>query len=222
MHRNEGLSVDRSTGVYLFKTTPPYSVCSPEFLNSLQEELMNIITQAGLPILDQAQDTRNQLWTALSKISYLSGNLGIGKTPAYRLELSTDSAGKPSSNTWTVVSDIRVKKDIRPFTDGLSIILKLEPKKFYYNGKAGFKSDKENIGFIAQDGIKTAPYLFGTYKTKLNETDKEETELLNYNGHPLSFILVNSIQEQQIIIEKQQETINSLVKRIEKLEALCG
>ena len=61
MHRNEGVSMDRSSGVNLFKTTPPFSVCSPEFLNSLQEEIMGVLAKYNLPILDQSQDTRDQL-----------------------------------------------------------------------------------------------------------------------------------------------------------------
>ena len=35
--------------------------------------------------------------------------VGIGTTsPSYQLQLSTDSAAKPTSNTWTIASDARI------------------------------------------------------------------------------------------------------------------
>src|SRR5690606_10294975 len=38
-----------------------------------------------------------------------AGNVGIGtQIPAYRLQVSTNSAAKPTSNTWTVASDARL------------------------------------------------------------------------------------------------------------------
>lgn len=42
-----------------------------------------------------------------------NGNVGIGTTsPAYKLELSQNSAAKPTSTAWTVSSDQRIKEDI--------------------------------------------------------------------------------------------------------------
>jgi hypothetical protein len=42
-----------------------------------------------------------------------SGKVGIGTTsPSAQLELSTDSAKKPSTNTWTIASDQRLKTNI--------------------------------------------------------------------------------------------------------------
>ena len=40
-------------------------------------------------------------------------NVGIGTMfPSAQLELSTDSAKKPSTNTWTIASDSRLKTNI--------------------------------------------------------------------------------------------------------------
>ena len=42
------------------------------------------------------------------------GNVGIGTTgPSYQLQLSTDSAAKPTSALWTIASDERIKEKIR-------------------------------------------------------------------------------------------------------------
>ena len=63
-----------------------------------------------------------------------SGNvrLGIGKTPSFQLELNQNSAAKPTSTLWTVVSDDRIKKDIITIDDGLETIEKLRPVKFKF------------------------------------------------------------------------------------------
>ena len=46
-------------------------------------------------------------------INQTNGNVGLGTyNPNYQLELSTDSAGKPSSAYWTVSSDARLKENI--------------------------------------------------------------------------------------------------------------
>jgi hypothetical protein len=64
-----------------------------------------------------------------SKFFFTGGNVGIGTTsPTHQLQLSTDSAAKPNTNTWTIVSDQRIKKNILDFTDGLNVIMKLKPR----------------------------------------------------------------------------------------------
>lgn len=135
------------------------------------------------------------------------GNVGIGTTsPAYQLQLSTNSAAKPTSNVWTVVSDLRVKENIRPYTSGLDKILQIEPKLFDYNGKAGFVKNKDNIGIIAQDIKDIMPETINTYNAKLNEDDEEDTELYNFDGHAITFALINSVKElqQQITVLKTE------------------
>jgi hypothetical protein len=154
----------------------------------------------GFSFIDYANDgTETTLVTMLG-----TGKVGIGTTsPTYQLQLSTDSAAKPSTTTWSITSDRRVKKDIRPYTNGLKIIRGINPVWFKYNGKAGFAEDNQkHIGVIAQEIIKVAPYTVNTFKTKLNPQDKEETELLNFNPHALIFDLINSVKELDIDIAK--------------------
>ena len=138
-----------------------------------------------------------------------AGKVGIGTTsPGYKLQLSTNSAAKPSSSTWTVVSDERVKENIKPYEKGLNEILQVNTKTFDYNGKAGFDKIKDNVGIIAQDMIKIFPETIKTYNAKLNETDEEETELYNFDGHALTFALINAVQELKAEIEELKKQIN--------------
>jgi len=149
--------------------------------------------------------------TNSTKLALLEGggNVGIGMTnPSYRLQLSVNSAAKPSSSTWTVVSDERVKENIKPYEKGLNEILQVNTKTFDYNGKAGFDKTKNNVGIIAQDMIKIFPETIKTYNAKLNETDEEETELYNFDGHALTFALINAIQELKAEIDELKKQIN--------------
>jgi hypothetical protein len=142
-----------------------------------------------------------------------AGYVGIGKNnPSHLLHLGSDDAAKPGTNTWTVASDRRLKKDIKPFTDGLNLIKKINPVWFKYNGLGGLPDDGKNYtGIIAQEIKEIAPYMIDTFKDK--ETGNE---YLNYNGNAMTYILINAVKEQQSIINDQQSAIDLLKKQIEE------
>ena len=120
----------------------------------------------------------------------------------YQLSLSLNSAAKPSTNTWTITSDERVKTNVNPYTKGLEAILAINPITYDYNGKAGFDSTiTNNIGIIAQDVINIIPESINTYNALLNEDDEEKTELYNFDSHALTFILINAVKELKAEIE---------------------
>ncbi|RLG16082.1 hypothetical protein DRN69_01680, partial [Candidatus Pacearchaeota archaeon] len=72
------------------------------------------------------------------------------------------------------------------------------------------------VGIIAQELQKIAPYMITKHRAKLHPDDKNETELLDYQGHALPFILVNAIQEQQSIIQELKQE-NKAIK-----QSLCN
>lgn len=124
------------------------------------------------------------------------GNVGIGTpSPAYRLQLSTDSAAKPTTNTWTIASDARLKTVRGEYEKGLAEICALRPVRYEYNGKGGFAADgAEHISILAQEAQEVFPECVNTFRGKLEE-DGEEVDLLNYNGHAITFALINAIKE---------------------------
>jgi len=140
------------------------------------------------------------------------GRVGLGTTsPGYQLQLSTNSAAKPTSSAWTVVSDERVKTNIRPYETGLQELLQIEPKLFDYNGKAGFDATtKNNIGVIAQEIKDVMPETVKKYNAKLNEEDEEDTELYNFDSHALTFALINSVKELNAKIKNLETKIQTL------------
>lgn len=120
----------------------------------------------------------------------------------FQLELNANSAVKPTSGTWTVASDSRVKTNINPYTKGLETILAINPVTYDYNGKAGFDPTVTgNIGIIAQDILNIIPESINTYHAKLNEDDEEKTELYNFDSHALTFILINAVKQLSAEIE---------------------
>ncbi|MFY9462496.1 MAG: tail fiber domain-containing protein [Candidatus Sungiibacteriota bacterium] len=88
--------------------------------------------------------------------AYFGGNVGIGTTnPGAQLDLSTDSARKLTTTTWTTGSDIRIKTDVLSITNGLDTINKMRPVQFHYNKEflAAHSSVKDvaYYSFIAQE-----------------------------------------------------------------------
>jgi len=126
----------------------------------------------------------------------------VNAITGYQLSLSSNSAAKPSTNTWTISSDNRVKTNINPYTKGLETILAINPVTYDYNGKAGFDPTIiGNIGIIAQDVLNIIPESINTYQAKLNEEDEEKTELYNFDSHALTFILINAVKQLSAEIE---------------------
>jgi hypothetical protein len=88
---------------------------------------------------------------------YALSKIGIGTSnPSYQLQLSQDSAAKPSSTTWTVSSDERLKENIiyADLDRCYEIVKQLPLKKFSWKSdvlKNTFVEDHTKLGWIAQE-----------------------------------------------------------------------
>ena len=102
-----------------------------------------------------------------------AGNVGLGGLtgPSYQLQLSSDSAAKPTSSTWTISSDQRVKENIVDanldtcYNDVKNIQLKYFKWTDLYINEYNVE-DVHNLGFIAQQVETINPK---AVKTKNNE-----------------------------------------------------
>jgi hypothetical protein len=113
-------------------------------------------------------------------------------------------------------SDRRMKHNIQPLAPGLSFVKKLQPVEFVYNYE---KNGTKTMGFIAQDlqeVMKSEKMDPAAYDMVFVKNPKNGYLGVNYDE--MIPILTNAIKEQQTIIDKQQQTIEALVKRIEALE----
>jgi hypothetical protein len=124
-----------------------------------------------------------------------SGNLGIGLLPTYQLQLSIDSAAKPTTNTWTTASDVRLKRNIKPLVGGLPIINQLNPIEAEYNGLAGMPAGVRVVSFDAAEIRKILPHTVNSFRRKLREEDAQETDILDFNIHEVLHHLVLAVQQ---------------------------
>jgi hypothetical protein len=137
--------------------------------------------------------------------------VGIGiASPSYQLQLSKNSAAKPSSPYWTVVSDQRLKRNVADFTDGLNIIKQIHPVWYNYNGEAGMPANERNVGTLAQELQKVAPYMVKEWAYQKEEKGAK-TNYLSVDYNALLFMFINAFKE-------QDKEIESLKDRLAKLE----
>lgn len=130
-----------------------------------------------------------------------NGNVGIGtSTPNHRLQLGTDSAAKPGTNTWTVDSDARLKDITGPYESGLEEIAALQPVRYHYavDNARGHDPEPEYVGFIAQQAQAVFP-----------EAVSEGADgYLDFNMHAVNVAMVNAIQTLREQNQEQQEQIS--------------
>ena len=96
-----------------------------------------------------------------------SGNVGIGMIPTSQLELSTDSAKKPTTNLWTITSDERLKENILPadIARCYQIVKTLPLKRFRWRDEIYTPQqapDRNKIGWLARDVQAIFPRSVGT------------------------------------------------------------
>lgn len=128
---------------------------------------------------------------------YSTGHNGVyfGATNSSAQVGRIDGDGNASfSGQVTASSDIRLKTDIRPIDDPLSIVASL-------NGYLYTKDGLENqVGVIAQEVEKVLPAMVYT------GDDEMQTKSVNYGN--LVAVLIEAIKEQQKRIEALEEKVN--------------
>jgi len=160
-----------------------------------------------------------------------NGNVIIGTGTATAKLSVNGTANKPGGGTWAVFSDSKLKSNVNDYTDGLNEILQINPVTFNYNGKAGISdTDSEYVGIIAQEMQKIAPYTVSqveveTSNVNLISSDSDQsyeedlsstttTSALTFDPNALTYMLINSVKEQQVMIEAQAERIAQLEESI--------
>jgi len=92
-------------------------------------------------------------------MNYFEGSVGIGEeTPLFDLHLANNSAAKPTSNTWTISSDRRLKKNINPIQNALEKLMALHGVTYQWkNPETQGNMTGTYTGMIAQDVEKVFP-----------------------------------------------------------------
>jgi hypothetical protein len=142
-----------------------------------------------------------------------SGRLLVGLTSgSYQLQLSTDSAGKPSTNTWTIVSDERIKEDIELADLDLCYeAIKTIPLKRYKWRDDVYSeeqvTDRRKLGWIAQDVEAVFPKAVSIHEFKYNQvyetvTVPEVLEELDDEGNVIKKAVPEHTQRGELISEE--------------------
>ena len=130
------------------------------------------------------------------------GNVGIGTTgPGAQLDLSTDSARKLTTNTWTTGSDIRIKTNVQNIDNALETIRQIRPVQFHYN--SDFLANHPEVKDIAYYNFIAQEYQ-QVFPDSVTETDG----LLYLNSSNMIPYAIAAIQEQQKQIEELKLVIN--------------
>ena len=147
------------------------------------------------------------------------GNVGINvASPAYELQLSANSAAKPISSVWTVVSDSRVKTDVTDVTGGLDKISSLRPVKYKYTDKycdcnTGIDPDTYYYNFIAQEVAEQFPEAVTNSGHDLKDHDTHEVLVENIktlDAHMINVYLVSAIKELKSELDAAKARITEL------------
>lgn len=140
-----------------------------------------------------------------------SANILSGNTTETTFNGGIVVPGTPKANqtNFTLISDERTKKDIRPYLKSLSDVVTLDPVTFEYNGQYGTPNDNvTRVGLIAQQ-VNNTPMseLVGTY-VYTDPTTGQQTTLYDLNISDLMFAFINAIK--------------ALDARVKDLEAKVG
>ena len=150
-----------------------------------------------------------------------SRRVGIGTTSAAnQLQLSTDSAGKPSTNTWTIVSDERIKEKIELADLDLcyEAVKNIPLKRFKWKDEVYTEEqvkDRRKLGWIAQDVEAVFPKAVSTHEFKYNQVFEETIipaveEVLDDEGNVTTPAQPERIEKGELISEDVIEDCRDL------------
>jgi hypothetical protein len=108
-----------------------------------------------------------------------------------------------SATSYLSASDYRLKKDVKPITNALADVAKLNPVTFTFKN-----SGEKSIGFIAHELQDVLPQAVHGSKDEVDSTGKPK-----YQGVDTSFLvatLTAAIQEQQKMIDQLTTRLNAL------------
>jgi len=134
--------------------------------------------------------------------NYFEQAVGIGTlSPTFQLQLSTNSAAKPTSNTWTIASDERLKKDINTIAHALDDLLALRGVTYRWKDPASQGGmDGTYTGMIAQEVEKVFPEWVSE-----NAEGTKHLTVIGFEGLVIEALReLRSEKDAQLVEQKQQ------------------
>jgi lysophospholipase L1-like esterase len=131
-------------------------------------------------------------YSGKSGYSGISGYSGYSGISGY--------SGYSGRSGYSGASDIRIKRDIRPFKEGLSAVSQINPVYYKFNGmwveaEQDFPNDGiEHVGIIAQELESILPAAIKKIPGTLYK-GSEGDEMMTYDSVPIIMALVNAVKE---------------------------
>lgn len=107
------------------------------------------------------------------------------------IQTNNDNVFKPNGGPWLGISDIRVKRNIESFEDGLEKLVGLRPKRFLHNGKGGVADGYPGMGLVAQEVQGVIPYCV----RETLDPDGSGEKYLAFDPGPLTWIMINALRQ---------------------------
>lgn len=168
----------------------------------------------------QAGITGSAIANHPSLVSY--GVLGDANGSPYAYGVACIGNGYYTGD-WFEFSDRKFKTNTQPVNNALGLVMKLQPRTYEFRQnefpQLNFPSGM-HYGFIAQEVEQVAPDLVGTTTIPVDknkpEGERTEAKMVNYIG--LIPVLTEAIQEQQLLIQRQDSIISAQNARLDRLE----
>ena len=153
------------------------------------------------------------------------GDVIIGSTTSitgFKLRVEGSALKTDGLSDWNVMSDMRTKSNVKEYKAGLNELLKINTISYEYNGKGGTEKGAKRVGVSAQELQKIFPsmveemeYIYDSGLENVDEGAEIDTKVtkekyLTINTSEMQWVLVNSIKEQQNMIDSQREEIEEL------------
>ena len=159
-----------------------------------------------------------------------NGNVGLGNLSniSYQLEMSTNSAAKPTSTLWTATSDERVKENIESIDSeaALDRIMNLRPVSFNFIDQYchchSLEEDFTHYNFIAQEVADVFPECVVEVGQDLIDHDTGEVVVENMKGldaHSINVHMLSAIQELKNQLDATKALVGVLYDRVSELES---
>lgn len=108
--------------------------------------------------------------------------------------------------SWDIISDARVKDDVRELDAGLAQLRQVRPVRFRYNGRAGTRSGLEDVGVLAQEIETVFPET--VHKASGGAPAEPGLEDLRiFNPSALTFVLINAVKELAARVEQLEQSL---------------
>jgi hypothetical protein len=198
--RNTGSS-GNGAGAVVQKSTPFSGVFTSD-VNTDLEVRHPIEFTGGMTGLRLFNTGGNQnSWTLYA--TNTDGYLALYAKGAYKGYFS------PATGAYTTVSDSRLKNNIQPYASTLENLMKIGVKSYTL-----INSEKTEVGLLAQEALQYFPEIVYSYTSD----NGKQNYAMDYSR--IGVLAVKAVQEQQVIIQKQQAQIDALKTEMAELRQM--